>query len=548
MVLHSSSGQLHLVSVGPGFRDLIPPAAREALRGSDAVVGYDLYLHWIRPWLTSQRVYTYPITQEIERADCALALARQGQVVSLVSSGDIGIYGMGALVFERMAEEEPFDLNVVPGISAAHAAAALLGAPLSHDYATLSLSDRLCPWDWIEQRARKLAEADLVVALYNVRSRGRPEGVYRLLKMFLSHKGPSTVCGVARDAFREDGYHYTCHLKDLMSHTFDMRHTIVIGNRFTQEKGDFLYTPRGYQGWESPTAETSKEEASTPSIAATSKGEAVSDVEAGGPTIWVFTGTSDGNRLVQHLAKGHRNLVVSTASDYGEELASQSMPGITRVTGRMGVARRRECLRASHAVAIVDATHPFAERISKQLIGLADDLNIPYLRYERPSSRLTEAAHCVDTVEAAAARALDLGDRIFLATGSQQIDSFLDTPNAGSKTWFVRVAPVQEAMDHVTRAGVPRNHICAIHGPASAALNAALWQEWQIDCVVTKESGPNGGLDAKIEACRRLEIPLIVIRRPAIDYPWVSQHFEAIDEFLSQQRKQSKDAGEIRQI
>src|SRR5271170_2121462 len=182
------SGVLNLVSVGPGFAEHITPSAEQALKESDAVVGYELYLKWIEQWILEKERFTTPLTQERERALKALDLARDGKTVSLISSGDIGVYAMASLAFEEMREDDTFQVRVVPGVTAANACASLLGAPLSHDFATLSLSDLLCPWAWIEERARHIAQADLAVALYNVQSKQRQEGVYRILEIMLEHK------------------------------------------------------------------------------------------------------------------------------------------------------------------------------------------------------------------------------------------------------------------------------------------------------------------------------------------------------------------------
>ncbi|MGA7902942.1 MAG: precorrin-3B C(17)-methyltransferase, partial [Terrimicrobiaceae bacterium] len=143
-------GKLHLVSVGPGFAELIPPMAQSALRASDAIVSYELYLTWIAPWIEGKEIHSFPLTRERERAAKAIELARAGRVASLVSSGDIGVYAMASLVLEEMRKEDHFELKIIPGISAVNSCASLLGSPLSHDFATLSLSDLLCPWEWIE--------------------------------------------------------------------------------------------------------------------------------------------------------------------------------------------------------------------------------------------------------------------------------------------------------------------------------------------------------------------------------------------------------------
>jgi precorrin-3B C17-methyltransferase len=153
------TGKLYLVSVGPGSRELIPPMVEQALAASDVIVAYDLYLTWIQPWISGKDIRTLPLTQERDRAQLALEEARAGKTVALISSGDIGIYAMATLAYEDMREDDTFDVQLIPGITSANACASLLGAPLSHDFATLSLSDLLCPWEWIESRARHIAEA-----------------------------------------------------------------------------------------------------------------------------------------------------------------------------------------------------------------------------------------------------------------------------------------------------------------------------------------------------------------------------------------------------
>src|SRR5882757_6474150 len=243
------SGVLNLVSVGPGTSDLIVPRAKEALANSEVVVGYELYLRWIAPWLEGKEIHSPPLTQERERALLAIEKARSGARVSLISSGDIGIYAMAALAFDDMREDDTYAVNVVPGITAANACASLLGSPLSHDFATLSLSNLMCPWEWIEQRARHIAAADLACVLYNVQSNARVAGVYRILDILLEHKSAQTLCGVVRNAYRPDQEVRTHRLQELPALRFDMLTTVVIGNRFTRRKREWIFTPRGYNAW-----------------------------------------------------------------------------------------------------------------------------------------------------------------------------------------------------------------------------------------------------------------------------------------------------------
>ncbi len=502
------TGVLNLVSVGPGTSDLIVPRAREALCASEVVVGYELYLHWIMPWIEGKEIHAPPLTQERERARLALEKARAGARVALVSSGDVGIYAMAALAFEEMREDDTFAVNVIPGITAASSCASLLGSPLSHDFATLSLSDLMCPWEWIEARARHIAAADLACVLYNVQSKSRVEGVYRILEILLEHKLPNTLCGVIRNAYRPDqsvGIHA---LRDLVSLRFDMLTTIVIGNRFTRRRRDWIFTPRGYNVWADEVVSCRPE---LPSRA-----------------IWVFSGTSDGNALARELARHCGPIVVSAASEYGAEIAREQCAGATVCAGRQGVDQRRRTLRASQARAIVDATHPYAEQMSAQLIGLSGELHLPYVRYERPATLDLQGALVCESVSQAAERAVSIAKRIFLATGSKDLAAFLCAPGASEREWYLRITPEPALIRRAIELGIPRDHIVAMQGPFSEAFNLALWRDQRIDCVVTKESGEAGGFPAKLRAAAALGIPLLVIRRPQIAYPCVAADFDAV--------------------
>ncbi|HEY8034440.1 MAG TPA: precorrin-3B C(17)-methyltransferase [Methylobacter sp.] len=539
-------GVLNLVSVGPGFSDLIVPRAEAALRDSDVIVAYDLYLRWIAPWIENKEIHTPPLTQERERALLAIEKARSGAKVALISSGDIGIYAMAALAFDEMREDDDYDVNVIPGITSANACASLLGSPLSHDFATLSLSDLLCPWDWIEQRGRHIAQADLACVLYNVQSAGRQQGVYRILNIMLESKSPKTLCGVIHNAYRPGQKVSIHHLEDLLSLQFDMLTTIVIGNRFTQRKRGYIFTPRGYNNWDTPNAEAAH----------------CGCPELPEHALWVFSGTSDGNALANELAQQGYPVVVSAATEYGGEVAAQHCSDVSVWAGHQGVEAQKQALSQNQARAIVDATHPYANLISEQLMSLSQSLNIPYLRYERPSSFNSNSGIECDSTEQAAEQAIKLGQRIFLTTGSKDLATFLrtpglvaetapgsprhflhpcrsevsqsvgnrcdQTPEAHEREWFVRVTPEPEFIQRAIDLGVPRSHICAMQGPFSEAFNTALWRDLKIDCVITKDSGDAGGYQAKVAATQALNIPLLVIKRPKLEYPFTASTFAEV--------------------
>ena len=500
-------GKLSLVSVGPGTLELVPERARRALSEADTVVAYDLYLTWVRPLLRpEQEILTPPLTQEKHRAELAISHAAAGRRVALVSSGDIGIYAMAGLAFEDLPAEPPFEVEVIPGITSATACASLLGSPLTHDFATLSLSDLLCPWEWIASRASHIAQADLACVLYNVQSKARPDGVYRVLRLMLEHKRPDTVCGVVRNAYREGQDVRVTTLGELLEAQFDMLTTIVIGNRFTARKGQWMYTPRGYNDWQpgGQRAEQAHESA---------KPESGSNSDSNfAPAVWVFGGTGDGNALALALAESGQRVVLSVASELGQVVAPQH-PNLQLYSGPSGVQARRRALR--NALAVVDATHPYAASITEQLQELAAELQVPYYRYQRPSSLPADCrgagVHLVADFAEAARVAAAYG-RVFLATGSKDLATFIGA--APETETYVRLTPQPAVIERALALGIPASRICAALGPFSREWNVAQWRMWGIGAVVTKDSGDAGGFTDKLEAARELGVPLIVVARP----------------------------------
>ncbi|MGM9323167.1 precorrin-3B C(17)-methyltransferase [Deinococcus aquaticus] len=509
-------GHLSLVSVGPGDLNLVPQRAREALMRADVIVAYDLYLRWVAPLLdpARQEIVTLPLTQEKRRAEVAIERAAAGQRTALVSSGDIGIYAMAGLVFEDLPDPTPFTVEVIPGITSATACASLLGSPLTHDFATLSLSDLLCPWEWIEHRASHIAQADLSCVLYNVQSRARQEGVYRVLRLMLRHKRPDTVCGVVRNAYREDQEVRVTTLEALLDDHFDMLTTIVIGNRFTQRRGPWMFTPRGYNAWEA-----GRDAPATGTPAPEVPGAASAAPEHAG-RVWVFAGTSDGSALAQAIAGDGLPVTLSVATTLGASVAPQH-PGVQLYGGPAGVQARRLALRGARAV--VDATHPYAQVITAQLRDLCAELGVPYLRLERPARLEPDPADLdglsvVDDLDTAAAQAAARGGPVFLATGSRDLEAFwtafLAAGGQGGQV-FVRLTPQPDVLARALALGVPARNVSALIGPFSREFNEAQWRAQGIRTVITRDGGDEGGFDAKRLAARALDAHLIVLRRPA---------------------------------
>ncbi len=242
-------GSLHIVGLGPGTPAQRTPEAVAAVRHAHVVVGLDSYVEQCADLLSpAQVVHRLPIGAEVERARLALDLAAQGSRVALVCSGDAGVYAMASPVLDLLDGPDPGDLEVVvvPGVTAGLAAAALLGAPLGHDFLTVSLSDLLTPWELIEARLEAAARADLVVVVYNPRSRTRTWQLERARSLLLEHRPPRTPVGVVTDAGRPAQRVVVTTLGQLDCAAVNMTTCLVIGSSQTRVRAGRMVTPRGY--------------------------------------------------------------------------------------------------------------------------------------------------------------------------------------------------------------------------------------------------------------------------------------------------------------
>ena len=239
--------RLYIVGIGPGDLNHMTYQAREAIESADTVVGYKTYLHLIEPLLGGKEVVSSGMMKEVERCREAIRRAGEGRTVALVSSGDSGIYGMAGLVLE-LSPPDCIEVVTVPGVSAVQAAASVLGAPLMHDFAVVSLSDLLTPWDLIEKRLEAAASADFVIALYNPRSKGRTRHVERALEIMLQSRAPDTPVGIVRNACREGEEKILSTLAEIPLSRIDMFSMVIVGNSATYVDGHGrMVTPRGYE-------------------------------------------------------------------------------------------------------------------------------------------------------------------------------------------------------------------------------------------------------------------------------------------------------------
>ena len=240
-------GKLIVVGIGPGDREDMTVRADRALRSCDVIVGYHVYVDLVRDRYPDKEFLTTGMTRETDRCRMALEAAREGKTVAMVCSGDSGIYGMAGLIYELRGEAAEPEVEVIPGLTAACSGGALLGAPLTHDFAVISLSDRLTPWETIERRLSAAASADLSIVLYNPASHGRPDHLRRACDILLETLPPQRLCGVARNIRRSGESAQVMPLGELRDFPADMFCTVFIGNSQTRTIGELLVTPRGYR-------------------------------------------------------------------------------------------------------------------------------------------------------------------------------------------------------------------------------------------------------------------------------------------------------------
>ena len=239
--------KLYVIGIGPGAREQMTVRADRILRESQVIIGYTVYVDLVKEFYPQAEFLTTPMRQEKERCEMALKAAQDGRKTAMICSGDSGVYGMAGLVLQ-MAEAYPdVNVEVIPGVTAALGGGAILGAPLGHDFAVISLSDLLTPWEKIEKRLLLASEADFVICLYNPSSHKRKDYLQKACDLMLQHKAPETVCGLVRNIGREEECYRVLTLKELKDTQVDMFTTVFVGNSMTKEINGKMVTPRGYR-------------------------------------------------------------------------------------------------------------------------------------------------------------------------------------------------------------------------------------------------------------------------------------------------------------
>ena len=241
------NSKIYIVGMGPGTGEMMTPQADQALKNSDVIVGYPVYLKLLGDAYQEKEFLSTPMKQEVRRCEMCFEEAEKGKTVSMVCSGDAGVYGMASLLYEMSETHPSCELEVIPGITAANSGAAVLGAPLNHDYCVISLSDLMTPWELIERRLKAAAEGDFCMAIYNPSSRQRADYLMRACDILLKNGvEPERACGYAENIGRDNTTCVTCTLAELKECEVNMFTTVFVGNSRTKMINGKLVTPRGY--------------------------------------------------------------------------------------------------------------------------------------------------------------------------------------------------------------------------------------------------------------------------------------------------------------
>lgn len=239
--------KVYVVGIGPGAYEKMTIQAANALKECDTIVGYTVYVNLVKEHFADKEFLTTPMRKEVERCELAFAEAAKGKTVAMICSGDAGVYGMSGLMLEIGSRYPDIQVEIVAGVTAAIGGAAVLGAPLIHDFCLISLSDLLTPWEKIEKRLSCAAEADFVICLYNPSSKKRHDYLKKACEILLQYKDKNTICGYVQNIGRDGENGRTLTLEELKDTKVDMFTTVFIGNRETKMMDGHMVTPRGYR-------------------------------------------------------------------------------------------------------------------------------------------------------------------------------------------------------------------------------------------------------------------------------------------------------------
>jgi precorrin-3B C17-methyltransferase len=249
--MESKQGKLNIVGIGPGNEDYITPASLRAIQEAELVIGYTTYIKLVQHLLNDKQIIRTGMTEEIKRAQIAIEEAKKGKIVSIISSGDAGVYGMASLIFQVLEEigwkkgDRP-EIHIYPGITAINACASLIGAPLGHDFCSISLSDLLTPWPIIRKRIELAAQGDFVIGFYNPASGRRQRQIVEAKEIIAKYRPGTTPVALVKSAYRKRQQIVISDLNHFLDYEIGMLTTVIVGSTNTRFFEGYIYTPRGY--------------------------------------------------------------------------------------------------------------------------------------------------------------------------------------------------------------------------------------------------------------------------------------------------------------
>ena len=467
-----------VIGLGPGGGADLTGRARAALEECGLIVGYTAYIDLVKDDFPEKEVLSTGMRREVDRCRAAVEAALTGKDVAVVCSGDSGVYGMAGLIYEVAQEYDPIEIEVVPGITAACGGAAVLGAPLTHDSAVISLSDLLTPWEKIEKRLSAAAQADSSSASTTPPAKTGPT----------ISSGPATSCCGRRTRL-------PC---AALSATSAGR-----GRKDSSLPWASCGTPR----WT----------CSPPCLWATARPRCWAArwsppgaISSGGSKMEVllFGGTGEGRELAQWLMTQQIPALVCVATEYGETLLPA---GIEAHVGRLDEAGMAALMASRPFTHVVDATHPYAVEVTANIQAAAAAVGLPCLRLVRHSDG-EDLCHKAGDMAAAAYMLERLPGNVLLTTGSKELDVFAK-PGLVERC-YPRVLPMMNSLSRCLELGFPPKNIICMQGPFSKELNVALLKQYDIKTLVTKDTGGYGGFREKAEAAREAGASLLVVERP----------------------------------
>ena len=508
---------LYVVGIGPGHPGGMTLEAKAALEQCGVIAGYTVYTALLRQHLPEKEYYSTPMRQEEERCRWALLSAAAGKSVALVCSGDAGIYGMAGLLYQLRAslpEAAEVEIRVIPGVTAANSGAALLGAPLTHDFAVISLSDLLTDAETIWERVRAAAESGMIICLYNPASRKRKTYLRTACDLILRYRRPETVCGYVRNIGREGETSGVLTLAALRDFAADMFTTIYIGNETTIQVGGHMVTPRGY-----PAERTQTSAAPV----------------GGSGRIVIFGGTSEGTALYRHCMAYGVSAVICVATAYGAQTLEEARETYAEAdrqtgaeamdveirTGRLTAEEMERLVVSEHAPVVLDATHPYAQEATANIRQSCAASHVPYRRVRRTvleahAQDRQAGTFFFDTIGDAVLFLSGQPGNILVTTGSREIRAYTALPDFRNRL-YVRVLPEPDTIRTCMDLGIAGRHLSAMQGPFTEDMNYGFLKEFDIRWLVTKQSGGPGGFYEKRSAAVRAGAGLLVIRKPDED-------------------------------